>query len=259
MLFDASTRDWTDAGRAYIATLDRLGGHWLERLRYGRWVVAEGVVYADWDRALHIVDELPNDIVRCIRTVDFGYTNPFVCQWWAIDADGRMYLYRQIYMTGELVEDHARNILALTTSRERIEATICDHDAEDRATLERHGIPTIKAIKNIQTGLQAVMARLRLQGDGRPRLFVCRDCLVQQDLELLADKLPWMIEQEFERYVWPTSGGRRASKETPVDKDNHGMDAMRYGVMYVDDRPSDSVGTCSMIERFGRRTSLAEY
>ena len=29
--------------------------------------------------------------------VDFGYTNPFTCQWWAMDHDGRLYLYREIF------------------------------------------------------------------------------------------------------------------------------------------------------------------
>jgi predicted transcriptional regulator len=46
--------------------------------------------------------------------VDFGYTNPFVMQWWAEDPDGRLYLYREIYRTRRLVEDHAkRHAIAL--------------------------------------------------------------------------------------------------------------------------------------------------
>ena len=33
-----------------------------------------------------------------------GYTNPFVCQWWALDQDGRMYRYREIYMSKRTVK-----------------------------------------------------------------------------------------------------------------------------------------------------------
>jgi hypothetical protein len=71
---------------------------------------------------------------RKIRAIDFGYVNPFVCQWWAIDNDGRMFRYRELYMTGRTVKDHADKI-NLLSSGESYEATICDHDAEDRATL----------------------------------------------------------------------------------------------------------------------------
>ena len=35
-------------------------------------------------------------------------------QWWAQDHDGRLYLYKEIYMTGRLVEDHAQTILKPT-------------------------------------------------------------------------------------------------------------------------------------------------
>jgi hypothetical protein len=32
-----------------------------------------------------------------VCSIDFGFNAPFVCQWWAIDTDGSMYLYREIY------------------------------------------------------------------------------------------------------------------------------------------------------------------
>jgi hypothetical protein len=36
--------------------------------------------------------------------------------------------------------------------------------------------------------------------------------------------------------VWPKGIDGRPVKETPVDLDNHGMDAMRYAVMAIDNR-----------------------
>ena len=59
-----------------------------------------------------------------------------------------MYLYRELYRTHELVEDMARLITKLSHG-EKIEATITDHDAEDRATLERYGIYSIPAFKDV--------------------------------------------------------------------------------------------------------------
>ena len=51
---------------------------------------------------------IPRDWPRYLA-IDFGYTNPFVCLWAAKDTDGRLFIYRQIYKTKTLVEDHAEN------------------------------------------------------------------------------------------------------------------------------------------------------
>lgn len=234
-LWDHAAGDWTAAGRSYMGRLQRLTGHRLLRLYKGLWATAEGVVYETWQGdGVHIIDrfQIPSDWRR-IRSIDFGYTNPFSCSWWAIDHDGRMYRYRQIYMSRRLVEDHARQIVELTGD-EQIEATVCDHDAEDRATLERHGVPTVAAYKGKQPGIQAVDARLRRAGDGRPRIFFLRDSLIERD-QSLREGVPSCTEEEFDGYIWSPAVDGKPNKEEPLDKDNHGLDETRYAVAYVDD------------------------
>jgi len=230
--------DWTPAGKQYIARLDDLTGVRLARLRYGRWAAAEGVVYDTFDRAVHVVDrfEIPASWRR-FRAIDFGFTNPFVCQWWAMDPDGRLYLYRELYQTQTLVSDLADRITALSDG-EFIEATVADHDAEGRATLLAHGIQTVPAKKEIVTGIQAVQNRLAPAGDGTPRLFLLRDSLVSRDQALADAGKPCSTEQEFDSYVWAKSAEGRPIKETPVDLDNHGLDSARYLTMHADARPS---------------------
>jgi PBSX family phage terminase large subunit len=240
---------------AYIGNLKKLTGVLGKRLRDGKWVQAEGAVYSDWDTEHHLKDYFdPPAEWRRILVIDFGYTNPFVAQWWAIDADGRMYLYREIYMSQRIVEDHADEIKRLIAgvSREdwealdangkqkavekgeRLEAIISDHDAEDRATLERYGISTVAAVKEITTGIQRVQARLRIQEDGKPRLFMMRGALVEEDERLLNLKKPKSTLEEIDGYIWPKGADGKEVKEVPVKVDDHGMDAMRYAVMYVD-------------------------
>jgi PBSX family phage terminase large subunit len=225
---------WTPYGADYIAKLDALTGARKPRLRHGKWVQAEGAVYDLWDRNVHLIDwrEIPADWRR-IRSIDFGYTNPFVCQWWAIDPDTRMYLYREIYRTKRTVAKHAREIRDLSLG-ENIEATVSDHDAEDRATLHEEGIETQAAHKAISPGIQAVQRRLQKAGDEKPRLFVLRMALTERDELLEKAKKPYCTEQEFDAYVWPKDAEGKAVKEVPVDVDNHGMDALRYAVAYVD-------------------------
>ncbi len=224
----------TDQGRRTMAILDSLTGVLKDRLRYGRWVQAEGAVYDGWDRDKHLVKPfvVPQEWRR-VRAIDFGYTNPFVCQWWAVDPDGRAYLYREIYRTARRVEEHAADILRLSEG-EYIEATVADHDAEDRATLHARGIPTLPAYKRISPGIQAVQGRLKEAGDGKPRLLVVEGALVERDEALAAKRQPVSTEQEFELYVWPKAVDGRVVKEVPVDANNHGLDALRYLVGYLD-------------------------
>jgi phage terminase large subunit len=234
-LFDGDTP--TRAGESYLAKLDRLTGVRYQRLRRGLWVAAEGLVYDEYDPAVHLVDwfQIPKDWTR-YWVVDFGYTNPFVLQWWAEDPDGRLYLYREIYKTRTLVEDHAAHALRLVTRKDgtwkepRPARIICDHDAEDRATLSKHlGMATTAARKSKTTGIQAVQARLKVQKDGKPRIFILRDALVERDPELVDAKKPYCTEQEITGYVWPEVKGD-AEKEEPVKENDHGMDDVRYMV-----------------------------
>lgn len=233
MLFNHATGEWTAQGKRTLETLDALTGIRKKRGKDGLWVAAEGQVY-EYSETLHLVDpfEIPEDWRR-IRVCDFGYTNPFVCTWWAFDGDGRMYLYRELYMSQRTVRRHAEQINTLSQG-ENIEATIADHDAEDRATLEEHGIYSIAADKPVSVGIEKVEDRLAKAGDGKPRLFFFRDALVEHDAELDATHRPACTVDEFASYVYPQAPDGKPVKEAPVKMDDHGMDAMRYAVMYAD-------------------------
>lgn len=258
---------------AYQEMLNSLTGVLRLRLRDGKWVQAEGAVYDLFDPGLHIVDWFEPPLEwRRVRVIDFGYTNPFVCDWWAIDGDGRAYLYQQIYMTQRTVKVHSAQINRLSKAEKEkafrakygpgegrngiqyidrsgvmtpegeqalaawryYEETACDHDAEDRATLEENGIKNTAANKPISPGIQAVTERLKVAGDGKPRLFVMRGALVERDPSLEARKLPMSTEQEFPVYAWPEGKDGKPDKEAPIDLNNHGMDTARYLTMYLD-------------------------
>jgi DNA polymerase III delta prime subunit len=251
-LWDHIRGVWTEFGKRYIAVLDALTGVRFLRLRKGIWAAAEGMVYEGWDRNVHLIDRMafPLNLPR-FWVVDFGYTNPFVWQQWVQDHDGRLYRTHEIYRTQRLVEDHAKDILAATRNEPRPSAIICDHDAEDRATLARHlGMDTIGAWKSVSDGIQAVASRLKVAGDGRPRLFLMRDSLVSRDDRLDDLKKPGCTEEEVEGYVWDVASGQKKG-EAPVKKDDHGMDCMRYLVAHVDELRSGP-GASYQFDAYGR-------
>jgi hypothetical protein len=217
--YDVETGQLTESGLSYIKTLDGLSGVRKERLRYGRWVAAEGQVYSEFDTN-NIVDsfKIPADW-RKLRSIDLGFNNPTVVQWWAISPNDEMYLYREWYKSQMIVEDHAKKILELSGD-ERYIATICDHDAEDRKTLERHGVRTKPAYKAIERGIQSVEARIRKGASGKPRLFIMKDALVEVDPLLEERKLPIGLKGEIFEYVYPKVLGKVA-KEVPMKENDH--------------------------------------
>lgn len=243
--------------------LGRLTGVRRKRLKDGRWVAAEGAVYEDYRYETHVIEpfEIPDDWTR-FRSIDFGYRNPFVCQWWALDEDDRMYLYREIYMSERTVATHADTIKRieagfsqgewdeLTTDEkddiwrndgERIAYTVTDHDAEDRATLRENGIQTTAAQKAITVGIEKVQERFVIQGDGRPRIFFFNDALIELDERLDDVKKPTNTVAEMSGYSYHRGQDGKPVKEEPVDIDNHGMDAMRYAVMSRDGKVQPEV------------------
>lgn len=224
----------TEKGAPYMATLDALTGVRRLRLRDGIWAAAEGLVFDGFDAAVHVVArfEVPEDW-PAYWCVDFGFTNPFTFQCWREDPDGRLYLTHELYGTQTLVEDWAQKILALRLAPFP-NVVICDHDAEDRATLEKHlGTPSVAAKKTVSDGIQAVATRLRPAGDGKPRLFIFEDSLVERDQELMNRKKPTCVVEEFPGYVWASKPGG-LMKEEPVKADDHGLDALRYMVAQLD-------------------------
>jgi phage terminase large subunit len=225
---------FTERGVDYMAKLDALTG--VRRLRYrdGIWAAAEGLVYEGWSEPVHVIEpfDVPASYTRWI-SIDFGYTAPFVAQLWAEDPDGRLFLIREWVRSRMLVEDHAKVIRdRLLKDQPRPRAIITDHDAEDRATLERHlGMSTIAAKKTVSDGIQAFQSRLKVQGDGRARLYVFRDALLDRDSEMDAASLPIGMAEEVSGYVWAVKPGNNGGlKEEPEKRNDHSMDAGRYVV-----------------------------
>lgn len=254
----------TERGAKYIGILDSLTGVRYKRLRLGLWVSSEGIVYEEFDPAYHVLpwtfdDEgnrlpLPEEWDR-YWSIDFGFTNPFVLNCYAIGDEGEIYLYRQIYMTQRTVEEHAKTILDIVApevvvrkgyfdhinrreipplmERRWIEpepvAIICDHDAEGRRTFENAtGLSTRNAKKNVYEGINAHKERIK-----KDMFFIMQDALVERDQWLADNQLPTCAVDEYGSYIWKVSTDGRILDE-PVKKYDHSMDTDRYHTAFHD-------------------------
>jgi len=253
-------------------------GRWVqaEGAVYSEYTSAQHLI--DWKDIPDLVDgRLPTD-GRYIVSIDFGHTNPFTASLWYIDGDGKMYLVRQVYYTKRTVEDHCpaiRKMISSETALEwadrnvpeddekqrdlwladpeeeiykrtrklPIEEWVTDHDAEDRATLEKHlNIRTKAAYKAVLQGIEAVKGRLK-----KSRLFLVRGALVELDSKLERDKRPTCTIDEIAGYRWSDK-----KQDTPIKENDHGMDDLRYAVAFVDkiDRSSFTIGGSAKIDSY---------
>jgi len=233
---------WTKLGEDYVNRIlrDSLSGHIRDRLYLGLWKAAEGLVYDMWNPDIHVVPrrDVPRHWPR-YWVFDFGFVDPFV--WIELvedtDSGGILYLHRELYHTGMTVKDAIHFILDHSKGINPY-ALICDHDAEDRATVEQEsGMLTLPAFKKISPGIQAVQHRLKgTRFGGKPGFMVMNDANLLLDKSLKARHKPTCTEEEFPNYQWDI--GKMAQdryKDLPIDRDNHGMDVVRYGIGFVDD------------------------
>jgi len=107
---------------------------WLE----GSWDIFEGQVFTEWSKSTHVVKpfEIPKEWKRYI-SMDWGSNKPFSVGWYAVDYDGRSYLYRELYMNADGFEAKfgepltarrlARVILGITNdANEKYEYAVAD-------------------------------------------------------------------------------------------------------------------------------------
>jgi PBSX family phage terminase large subunit len=212
----------------YTDNLMKLKGRYKERYVLGQWIGYEGLVYDIVDPLEAIIEpfDIPSHWPR-YAAIDFGYTNPFVYQWWAKCPEEEeteeikgYYLYREIYTSHQTIVRLAPRIKVF---HDPVSITFSDHDAEDRATLEDEQILTSLADKAIGPGIQTVF---ELFGEHRIHFFA--DACVEVDNYLSEHHKPTCTSAELGNYRWADASRTINAKEIPIDRDNHGMDAMRY-------------------------------
>jgi phage terminase large subunit len=179
-----------------------------------------GAVFKTFNRDTHVVKpfEIPADWPRW-RSIDWGFNNPFCCLWLARDSERRWYVYAEHYLAQETLAYHAERIKQIS-GRERYRCTWADHDAQDRYEFEKLSIKTTPAKKDVHLGIEAVQSALKIQGDGRPRLFIFNTCK--------------NLVREMTGYKWAEGTETKDAKDEPLKVNDHGVDALRYSIFGVE-------------------------
>jgi hypothetical protein len=82
----------------YVRRLEALPEVERKRLLHGEWDVFEGQAFPELLQVVHGCDEfdIPPEWEK-FMAFDWGYSKPWVALWFAMDFDGVMYLYRELY------------------------------------------------------------------------------------------------------------------------------------------------------------------
>jgi len=85
----------------YREKLENQPEHIKRQLLEGDWNAIDGVAFPEWRDGVHVIDPfaVPDEWVR-FRSLDWGYSKPYAVHWFAVDYDGRLWCYRELYGWG---------------------------------------------------------------------------------------------------------------------------------------------------------------
>ena len=215
-----------DYVRRLEALPPKLRRAWLD----GDWNVFEGQFFEEFrDDPAHYDDRRFTHVIapfaipagwNVVRSFDFGFAKPFSCDWWAIDYDGRAYLFLQLYgCTGtpnEGVRWHPDRIFSEIATLERTHPDlkgrrvtgVADPSIWDRSRgdaivdfADRHGVWFDKGDNERIPGWMQVHARLAFDEDGLPMVYffsTCKDALRTLPLQRFSDVHPEDLDTALE-------------------------------------------------------------
>lgn len=194
--------------------------------QYGaQFVESVGRVMKEWDDDDHIRDLTYNPKWPLYAAVDFGYTNDWVWLWIQLDQFNNVYVIGEHRFNLRDTEDIAVHEFKDHPLTKRLSAVYVDPASPDDASILRRKLEvhtrgnTGGELKN---RLQLIRTALKLRPehlpDGHPdkraQLWVDRSCTA-------------LIREMGRDYRWPENKSDiRNDSELPMDKDNHGPEAL---------------------------------
>lgn len=176
-----------------LAPLEALTGYLRDRLLLGLRVAAEGMYFTEFDPRMHLVEAFdpPAEWTRWI-SVDYGFAHPFAALWYARDKPGgRIYVYRELSITGVRDEEQARLIIDRSAG-ERINLVVLDPSMfNQRGEQQRPSIAQVYAQAGVGQMSQIVPGfNSRKQGWAIVRRALAHGADVAGQREVDSDDLP---------------------------------------------------------------------
>lgn len=226
----------------YLATLGMMDESDKNALLYGSWDSFEGQVFMEWRddpeqynrrKWTHVINdfEIPKSW-KIYRGFDFGYSKPYSVGWYAVDHDGIIYRFREMYgCTGspnvgvrQTPQEIAQQILQVERTDPNLIGQkvtgIADPAIFEKSTgesvaemMERCGVYFQKGDHSRIPGKMQFHYRLSFAEDGIPMFYVFKSC------------------RHFIRTIPNLVYSPRVVEDVDTDQEDHAYDECRYVFM----------------------------
>jgi PBSX family phage terminase large subunit len=210
----------------------------IQREVMGSFDTFEGAIYDEFRRDVHVVEpyDIPETWTRIIGQ-DHGYRNAAASVFAAINEDGDIVVYDELYLKETLIEDICKKGLNPKIGKDKISGIYIDPSTKAKRNqaggvaysdfsiyLDNlpKSVPLICANNDVGAGIERVKSYLKVDPKTKkPRLTVFSRC--------------HNLLEEFVQYRWDpltaAQAGTKNDKEQPRKHNDHAMDALRYLVM----------------------------
>jgi phage terminase large subunit len=189
-----------------------------------KFTTPSSLVYNEFDEDVHVINPylIPRENVTFAIGMDFGLKDPFAAVFVVIDKDDNWYIYDEIYLP-DLPVDKIASVLHTKMGDNHFTRIIGDSaGATEIASLKSKSLgdqrvwvtPARKGKDSIRGGIRLLKTKMYVrESTGKPKLFIGRNCK--------------SLIREFQSYKRLRDAWGEVS-ETPEDKNNHLLDALRY-------------------------------
>lgn len=232
--------EWNDMKADYIR--DGKIDEWVQEWE-AKFTTPTSLVYPEFDDSIHAISPnlIPRENMTYAIGMDFGLKDPFAAVFVAIDKDDNWYIYDEIYLP-DLPVDKIARVLHQKMGDQYFSRIIGDSaGATEIASLKSKELgdmrvfvtPSKKGKDSIRAGIRMVRTKLYVRDHtGKPKLFVGRNCKAT------------IKEMQSYKHIRDAFGD---VSDTPEDKNNHLMDALRY---LVNDHMSGAAAPKKAVKKY---------
>lgn len=203
----------------------------------------QGAIFPEFDPEKHTFapNELPKGTFMKLMLIDFGFSpDPAAIVEIMVDEENNWWIYDETYDT-HLDDDRIASVIKNKMMDNVYTRIIGDGQRKDSIALLRRVYkipmtPSSKGAGSVKTGIGQIHGMLRIQPNGQPKLRIAKHCI--------------NTIREFQSY-----SRKRDSNgdffDIPEDKNNHTIDAIRYGL----ERMTSDTSKKEVVEKKPRKYS----
>lgn len=187
-------------------------GKFYDRDILGLWTVAEGAIYSDFDKEIHVIDKPKYDIVEYYAGVDWGYDHYGSIVILGEDEAGNTYILDGIAEQYKEIDWWVERAKEFQGIYGDLMFYADSARPEHVARFKRDKLRTINADKSVIAGIEEVAKRFKEE-----RLFYIKGSLPR-------------FEDEIYNYRWKPN----STRDEPIQEYDDVLDAIRYAIYSKD-------------------------